>query len=196
MTRPHHSRGPGQWASTRYPAGSLSPCATALNNAGDAQHPRCLQLVSEGDEGLDELIRQATRAGRHGTRPRASTLPRLPTGFRHVALVQAEDLVARVRVRRRDVAEPSDHTLTMRPAQDALGLALLSAEPLAYLSVPDEPARTYIDVRVPKQDCQGAAISLAVVRQAHGCRDPVLGPAEELADIYQIGCLHKRRSVS
>jgi hypothetical protein len=190
-----HSPRPSPGASTRHPAGSLSPCTTALNNAGDAPQRR-RRLVERPHTRLDELIRPEAREGRHGRRRATRAQPRLPAGFGHVEVVQTEDLVARVRVRRRDVAEPSDHTLTMQPAQDALGLALLSAEPLAYLSVPDEPARTYIDVRVPKQDCQGAAISPAVVRQAHGCRDPVLGPAEELADIYQIGCLHKRRSVS
>jgi hypothetical protein len=194
MTRPHHSRGPGQWASTRYPAGSLSPCATALNNAGDAQHPRPrLRLVGRHHTRLDEA-RQAGRASRHGTRPRASTQPRLPADFRHIEIVPPEDFVGCAAVRRRDVSIPPYDTMAMRPAQDALGLALLSAEPLAYLSVPDEPARTYIDVRVPKQDRQGAAIPSVVFRQTHSRRDAVLRPAEERADVYKVD-FHKSRSV-
>jgi hypothetical protein len=158
-----------------------------------AQHPR-LRLVGEHTR-RDELIRPEARASRHGTRPPATRAqPRLPAGFGHVEGVQTEDLIGRVAVRRRDVSIPPYHTLTMRSAQDALGLPLAAPEPLGYLRISDKATRAQIDVRIPIQDRQGAAIPSVVFRQAHGRRDAVLRPAEELADVYKVD-FHKSRSV-
>jgi hypothetical protein len=196
MTHPHHSAHPSPGASTRRPAAGISPCIAALNNAGDAPHPRPrLRLVGRSHTRLDELIRPEARAGRHGPRRATRAQPRLPAGFGYVEGVPTEDLIGRALVRRRDISVPPHHPLPMRPAQDALGLTLSTPEPLGYLRISDEAARARIDVRIPIQDRQGAAIPSVVFRQAQNPRDAVLRPAEERADVYKVR-FHKSRSVS